>query len=91
MGASTLDAYAWTAWRSGVRGMIGVAADAMRGEIYPALYEVGDGGPKRLFERERVIKADLVVKEWTSRPDAADIQLTGDGLVRYGKLLSHRA
>lgn len=86
MGASTLDAYAWTAWRSGVRGMIGVAADAMRGEIYPALYEVGDGGPKRLFERERVIKADLVVKEWASRPDAADIQLTGDGLVRYGKL-----
>ena len=85
-GASTLDATAWTAWRSGVRGLLGVAADAMRGEVYPALYELGELGPRRLFERERVVKAAEAVAEWATRPDAAELQLTGDGLVRYGKL-----
>ena len=85
-GASTLDATAWTAWRAGVRGLLGVAADAMRGEVYPALYEVDDKGPRRLFERERVVKAGAAVEEWAARSDAARIQLTGDGLVRYGKL-----
>ncbi len=85
-GASTLDATAWTAWRSGVRGLLGVAADAMRGEVYPALYELGESGPRRLFERERVVKAAEAVAEWAARPDAAELQLTGDGLVRYGKL-----
>lgn len=85
-GASTLDATAWTAWRSGVRGLLGVAADAMRGEVYPALYELEASGPRRLFERERVVKAAEAVAEWAARPDAAELQLTGDGLVRYGKL-----
>lgn len=85
-GASTLDAVAWCAWRSGARGLVGVVADAMRGEVYPALYEVGEAGPRRLFERERVVKAALAAEEWAARPDAADLQLTGDGLVRYGKL-----
>ena len=85
-GVSTLDATAWTAWRAGVRGLLGVAADAMRGEVYPALYEVTDAGPKRLFERERVVKAAVAVEEWTARLDADRIQLSGDGLVRYGKL-----
>ena len=85
-GVSTLDATAWTAWRAGVRGLLGVAADAMRGEVYPALYEVSDEGPHRLFERERVVKAAVAVEEWAARPDADKIQLSGDGLVRYGKL-----
>ena len=85
-GGSTLDACAWTAWRDGVRGLLGVATDAMRGEVYPALYEVTDEGPRRLFERERVVKAAVAVEEWAARPDANHIQLTGDGLVRYGKL-----
>ena len=85
-GVSTLDATAWTAWRAGVRGLLGVAADAMRGEVYPALYEVSDEGPRRLFERERVVKAAAAVAEWAARDDADRIQLTGDGLVRYGKL-----
>ena len=86
MGGSTLDACAWSAWRSGVRGKLAVAADAMRGEVYPALYEVGEDGPHRLFERERVVKAAVAAEEWAQRPDAAELQLTGDGLVRYGKL-----
>ena len=86
MGASTLDACAWTAWLAGTRGLLGVAADAMRGEVYPALYVLGDEGPERMFERERVVKAAVAVEEWSARPDASRIQLTGDGLVRYGKL-----
>ena len=86
MGVSTLDACAWTAWRAGARGLLGVAADAMRGEVYPALYCVEDDGPRRLFERERVVKAAAAVEEWAAREDAAELQLTGDGLVRYGGL-----
>lgn len=84
--ASTLDASAWTAWKAGVRGLLGVAADAMRGEIYPALYRLDDTGVERLFERERVVKAAAAVAEWSELSDADQLQLTGDGLVRYGKL-----
>ena len=86
MGGSTLDACAWSAWRSGVRGKLAVAADAMRGEVYPALYQVDEDGPRRLFERERVVKVAAAAEEWAERPDATELQLTGDGLVRYGKL-----
>lgn len=88
MGASTLDACAWTAWRAGVRGLLGVAADAMRGEVYPALYSLDDEGAHRLFERERVVKAAVAAEEWAARVDAAELQLTGDGLVRYGELFA---
>ncbi|WP_418740528.1 tRNA (adenosine(37)-N6)-threonylcarbamoyltransferase complex transferase subunit TsaD, partial [Enorma sp.] len=83
-GTSTLDASAWTAWLAGVRGLLGVAADAMRGEVYPALYRLDDAGVCRLFDRERVVKAAVAVEEWAGRADAAELQLTGDGLVRYG-------
>ena len=86
MGASTLDACAWTAWKAGTRGLLGVAADAMRGEVYPALYTLDDEGPHRMFERERVVKAAVAVGEWAARADADELQLTGDGLVRHGKL-----
>ena len=85
-GVSTLDASAWTAWRAGVRGLLGVAADAMRGEVYPALYILDEDGPRRLFERERVVKAAVAVEEWAARADRDELQLTGDGLVRYAKL-----
>lgn len=84
-GVSTLDASAWTAWRAGVRGLLGVAADAMRGEVYPALYILDEDGPHRLFERERVVKAAVAVEEWAARGDRDELQLTGDGLVRYAK------
>ncbi|AEB06329.1 (SSU ribosomal protein S18P)-alanine acetyltransferase [Coriobacterium glomerans PW2] len=84
-GTSTLDATAWTAWRGGVRGLLGVAADAMRGEIYPGLYRLDETGVVRLFDRERVEKADAAVAAWADRSDARDLQLTGDGLVRYNE------
>ena len=87
LGASTLDACAWTAWKAGVRGKLGVLADAMRGEVYPALYTLDVDGARRAFDREHVIKAAQALDAWRELPDWADIQLTGDGLARYGKLL----
>lgn len=88
LGVSTLDACAWTAWKAGVRGKLGILADAMRGEVYPALYVLVDEGPERQFERERVVKAAVALDEWRQAADWNQVQLTGDGLVRYGKLLS---
>ena len=87
LGVSTLDACAWTAWKAGVRGKLGILADAMRGEVYPALYVLSDEGPERQFERERVVKAAVALDEWRQAADWDQVQLTGDGLVRYGKLL----
>ena len=87
LGVSTLDACAWTAWKAGVRGKLGILADAMRGEVYPALYMLVDEGPERQFEREHVVKAAVALDEWRQAADWDQVQLTGDGLVRYGKLL----
>ncbi len=87
LGASTLDACAWRAWRAGERGLLGVVADAMRGEVYPALYQLDEAGVHRQFDRERVVKAAVAFDEWRTRPDWNKMKLTGDGLVRYGKLL----
>ena len=85
-GVSTLDATAWRAWRAGVRGRLAVAADAMRGEVYPALYQLDDAGAHRLFERERVMRAADAAALWAERDDAGELLLSGDGLVRHGGL-----
>ena len=90
LGVSTLDACAWTAWNAGVRGQLGVLSDAMRGEVYPARYSLDEAGVHRLFDRERVVKAQLALDEWREDPAWGSMNLTGDGLVRYGKLLDGR-
>ena len=90
LGVSTLDACAWTAWNAGVRGQLGVLSDAMRGEVYPARYSLDEAGIHRLFDRERVVKAQLALDEWREDPAWGSMHLTGDGLVRYGKLLDER-
>lgn len=82
-GTSTLDAVAWTAWSAGVRGLVGVVADAMRREVYPGLYQVGEAGPVRLFEVESVVKTPAAVEAWAQRTDHDQIWLTGDGLKKY--------
>jgi N6-L-threonylcarbamoyladenine synthase len=82
-GASTLDAAAWNAWLGGVRGTLGVAADAMRGEVYPGIYQLGETGPVRTFAAETVVKAQACVDEWSARADAGELTLTGDGLKKY--------
>ena len=82
-GVSTLDAVAWGVWRAGVRGLVGVVGDAMRREVYPGLYDVGEAGPRRLFEVERVSKVPAAVEAWASRADHGQITLAGDGLKKY--------
>lgn len=82
-GSSTLDAAAWSAWLAGVRGLLGVAGDAMRGEVYPGIYQLDDAGAHRCFAAETVVKAQACVDEWAARADAGELQLTGDGLKKY--------
>ncbi len=82
-GASTLDAMAWTAWLAGTRGRVGVVGDAMRGEVYPGIYQLDDTGVHRAFSAETVAKAQACVQEWAARNDRDTLVLTGDGLMKY--------
>lgn len=87
-GVSTLDAVAWTAWQSGVRGRLAVVGDAMRGELYPGVYLLDERGAHRGFDVERVLKAAAAAQELAARPDAGELVLTGDGLGRHAELLA---
>ena len=82
-GASTLDAVAWRAWWAGVRGMLGVVADAMRKEVYPVRYVLDDAGVTRL-EPDTVAKPTQVAQQWAS--EEGSLMLTGDGLLKYAGL-----
>ena len=84
-GTSALDAMAWSAWKSGVRGTLAVAGDAMRGEVYPGIYQLDEAGAHRSFAAETVAKADACVAEWLARADRDELTLTGNGLVKYRK------
>lgn len=63
-GVSTLDAVAWNAWAEGVRGRVLVAADAMRKEVYPVLFDLDASGVRRLTS-DAVVKA-VSIGEWLS-------------------------
>ncbi|MCI6274224.1 MAG: tRNA (adenosine(37)-N6)-threonylcarbamoyltransferase complex dimerization subunit type 1 TsaB, partial [Coriobacteriaceae bacterium] len=82
-GVSVLDATAWAVWKAGVRGLLGVADDAMRGEVYPGVYQLDDAGAHRTFATETVCKADECVAAWSARGDAARLVLAGNGLKKY--------
>lgn len=82
-GASTLDAVAWRAWWAGVRGKLGVVADAMRKEVYPVRYALDDAGVTRL-ESDTVAKPAQVAQQWAS--EESSLMLTGDGLLKYAQL-----
>ncbi len=85
-GGSTLDASAYAAWQSGVRGKLVVVSDAMRKEVYPGLYELTDEGISRLFSNEVVVKAASCVEELANEFPERDITLTGDALLKYKTL-----
>ena len=82
-GTSALDAMAWSAWDAGARGTLAVVGDAMRGEVYPGIYELDGDGAHRTFPAETVLKADACVTAWAERADASELTLTGNGLVKY--------
>ena len=76
-GVSTPDAVAWKLWADGVRGNVAVVADAMRKEVYPVRYVIGDAGIERL-------NADVVMKAADGVAFVASSDLiAGDGLVKY--------
>ncbi len=82
-GTSALDAMAFSAHAAGARGRLAVVADAMRGEVYPGIYELDEKGAHRTFTAESVVKVDACVAELAARADAGDLLLSGNGLVKY--------
>ncbi len=84
-GVSTLDAVAWRCWREGIRGYLGVLADAMRKEVYPVRYRLDDAGVSRLDD-DSVAKPADVAQAWSEAGDA--LVLAGDGLLKFKDLFS---
>jgi N6-L-threonylcarbamoyladenine synthase len=82
-GVGTLDAVAWAFSDDDV--LLGVVGDAMRGEVYPALFECSAGRASRVAP-DRVAKPADVAAEWAAlgRP----LLLTGNGLRKYGDLFA---
>jgi N6-L-threonylcarbamoyladenine synthase len=82
-GVSTLDAVAWSF--AHVDATVAVIGDAMRGEVYPALFECGGGTAVRLTP-ERVAKPADVAAEWAAldRP----LLLAGNGLRKYAAIFA---
>ena len=78
-GVSTLDALAWAAERSGYRGQFGAMADAMRKEVYPVRYIIGDASVTRLAA-DRVAKPADVAAEWAP---AGSMAVCGNALLKY--------
>ena len=85
-GVSTLDAVAWEAWAQGLRGRIGVIADAMRGEVYPARFELDAAGARRL-DPHTVTKADSIAARWQEAGE--QLLIIGDGLSKFAKEFSN--
>jgi tRNA threonylcarbamoyl adenosine modification protein YeaZ len=81
-GAGTLDAIAW-ACAERFSGLLGVVGDAMRGEVYPALFKLADGKACRLTE-DRVAHPADVVAEWTARGEP--LLLAGGGLRKHAEV-----
>lgn len=92
VGVSSLDAVAWNAWQAGVRGEVLVAADAMRKEVYPVDFSLGEDGAVRT-SGDRVIKAvefceTLVEDVCAQDPAAKRLQIMGDALNKYADLFN---
>ncbi len=78
-GVGTLDAIAWR--RSGGDGLVGVVGDAMRGEVYPALFRVSAGQVERLSP-DRVVPPFEAAAEWAAHSNEP-LTLVGNGLAKY--------
>lgn len=76
IGFGTLAAIAFRA----PAGLIGVVGDAMRGEVYPALFEGSERGLRRL-DQDRVTTPEAAAAEWAALDRA--IVLTGAGLIKH--------
>ena len=86
-GVGTLDAIAWgvaAAHADSAAFTLAVVGDAMRGEIYPALFDC-HGGRALRRHGDRVAKPTAVVEEWGA-PDEP-LVLAGNGLRKYADVL----
>lgn len=81
-GVSTADAQAWQQWHRGFRGTAVVLGDAMRKEVYPVRYLVGEDGIERLNADTVMKAADL--PEWLGS-DASQ-RIAGDALKKYAEI-----
>jgi tRNA threonylcarbamoyl adenosine modification protein YeaZ len=81
-GVSTLDAVAERF--AGRDGLVGIVGDAMRKEVYPALFRGRDGRIERLTP-DRVAKPGETAEEW-ARSLEEPVLLAGDGLAKYEDL-----
>ncbi len=79
-GAGTLDAVAWGCAAAGVTGLLGVVGDAMRGEVYPALFRLEAGIARRMTE-DRVADPSGVAAEWCVHGEVE--LLVGGGLRKH--------
>lgn len=77
-GVGTLDAVAWRF--AGHEGLLGVVGDAMRGEIYPALFAC-EGGRVRRLSPDAVRFPSHLAEEWAEQHDS--LLLAGNGLRKH--------
>lgn len=82
-GVSTLDAIAWQVHSSGIRGLLGVVDDAMRGEVYPVRFRLTDAGVERL-DPDSVAKPRDAATRWASITDE-HLLLAGNGLTKHAR------
>lgn len=77
-GVSTLEAVAWR--HVSASGLVGVVGDAMRGEVYPAIFHVAEGRVERRTP-DRVTRPAAAAADFVSLGEP--IMLAGDGLAKY--------
>ena len=82
VGFGTLDAVAIAAR---AEGLVGVLGDAMRGEVYPALFRAHAGSAARLTP-DRVAQPSEVAAEWAALDEP--ILLTGNGLTKHAEVFT---
>jgi N6-L-threonylcarbamoyladenine synthase len=82
-GVNTLDAVAERF--SGRQGLVGVLGDAMRGEVYPALYRLSGNGVQRLTQ-DAVAAPAVVAAQWAALKEP--VLLSGNALRKYGAVFA---
>ena len=80
-GVGTLDAVAWRS--SAHQGLLGVVGDAMRKEVYPALFRIAEGVAERLSP-DAVAHPEGVAALWAELNEP--VLVVGGGLNKYSEL-----
>jgi len=84
-GIGTLDAVAWRATVH--EGLLGVVGDAMRGEVYPAMFRLEAGRALRMTP-DRVADPRHVAREWAVEYAGSRLMLAGNALRKYAAVFA---